>query len=402
MKKKEMSMKKKMLYLVMIVVILIIPTIFVLSKTNIINFERKIRITKELPGSVGLSGYDEQPIMNLGLYKKIPAVKGIYLSEWTLSTSANVDKWIDIAKQKEINAFVINVKNDDGRITFITSYETAKQIGADVSGALKNPEELVLKMKQNGIFPIARVVAFKDPYLAKQRPDLSIKDSAGNVLRVGGEAWVNPYNKDVWDYVIEIAKEAARVGFSEIQFDYIRFATGGQIHLADFGAPGQEKNKEQIILEFTKYAKEQLAPLGVYVSADVFGTIITSAVDARIVGQSYLEMGKILDYICPMIYPSHYADGSLGVTYPDLDPYSMIKRALEESTKVLDAIPPGENRAIVRAWLQDFSAPWIAHWQTYGPKQMREQIQATYDTNHEEWLFWNAGNNYHVDGFNAK
>ena len=109
-------------------------------------------------------------------------------------------------------------------------------------------------------------------------------------------------------------------------------------------------------------------------------------------------MAKILDYICPMIYPSHYADGSLGVKYPDLQPYDIILASMNASNEKLAAIPEGEHRAIVRPWLQDFTAPWIQHYQPYGPKQLREQIQATYDAGLEEWILWSPSNRYSVGG----
>lgn len=163
----------------------------------------------------------------------------------------------------------------------------------------------------------------------------------------------------------------------------------------------EEKTKEDIIIEFTQYAYEKLKPLGVFVSADVYGTIISSSIDAGLVGQNYVEMAKYLDYICPMIYPSHFSEGNYGVEYPDLEPFKIIRKVLTASKSKLEQIPEGEHKAIVRPWLQDFTATWIKHHQVYGGKQLREQIGAVYAAGYSEWLLWNASGKYSVDGLHA-
>jgi hypothetical protein len=162
----------------------------------------------------------------------------------------------------------------------------------------------------------------------------------------------------------------------------------------NFGAEAETKTKIETVTEFVKFACEQLRPLGIFVSADVYGAIISSAIDAKIVGQSYVEMSKYLDYICPMIYPSHYGDGYYGIDYPDTQPYELIYGALESSNTALDQIEEGEHCAIVRPWLQDFTASWLKHYIKYGSKEVREQIEAVYDLNYSQWLLWNGAMNY--------
>ena len=139
---------------------------------------------------------------------------------------------------------------------------------------------------------------------------------------------------------------------------------------------------------------EGLSGYGVYVSADVFGAIINSSIDAEIVGQDYKELVKTLDYICPMIYPSHYANGSFGVEYPDLDPYTIILKALQASNRVIQEIPRSERKAIVRPWLQDFTATWLAAYQPYKEDQVRAQIRGVEDALLEEWILWNSAARY--------
>jgi hypothetical protein len=140
-----------------------------------------------------------------------------------------------------------------------------------------------------------------------------------------------------------------------------------------------------------------LKPLGVFVSADVYGTVIDSKVDAGIVGQNYKEMARYLDYICPMIYPSHYQDGAYGIKHPDLKPYELILSALGKSQAALKGLD-GNNKAVVRSWLQDFTATWLNNHKSYGPDEIRAQIQGVYDAGYEEWILWNGSNNYTKEG----
>ena len=166
----------------------------------------------------------------------------------------------------------------------------------------------------------------------------------------------------------------------------------------NFGKEARNKSKLEVITEFTKYAKETLSPLGIYVSADVYGAIIDSEVDADIVGQSYVEMSKYLDYISPMVYPSHYADGSYGIPHPDLEPYKLILKSMEASKAALDAIPEDEDKAIVRPWLQDFTASWLKNHKSYNGKEIKDQIKAVYDAGYDEWILWNGRNKYTKSG----
>ncbi len=324
-------------------------------------------------------------------------VKGIYVTS-PVAGSNLIDKLVELVDTTEINAMVIDVKDDHGKITYAMDSAMAQEIGA-VSNVISDMETLVATLKEKNIYLIARIVAFKDPYLAEQRQELAIKNKDGSLYRDNNlEGWVNPYNHEVWDYLVEVASQAAAVGFHEIQFDYIRFSTGGGISTADFGEAAKTKSKEEIIIEFTKYAYEKLKPLGVYVSADVYGTIISSSIDAALVGQNYVEMSKYLDYICPMIYPSHFGDGNYGIEYPDLEPFNIIRKVMTASKTKLDAIPEGEHRAIVRPWLQDFTATWIKHHKEYGGIELKEQINGIYSVGYKEWLLWNSSCNYSEDG----
>lgn len=322
-------------------------------------------------------------------------VKGIYVSGPVAGTQ-KMDDLIQLVEETELNAMVIDIKNDEGRVTYRMQSDRVVEIDSGIR-YIPDIGELVNKCKEKNIYLIGRIVAFKDPYLAEKKPDLSLKTQEGEIFRdKNGLAWVNPYRKEVWEYLMEIGAEAAADGFDEIQFDYIRFSTDLKADQLDFGEQALEKDKIEIITEFTQYAYETLAPLGVYVSADVYGTVIDNKGDQKIVGQDYQQMAKYLDYISPMIYPSHYGPGSYGIAVPDAKPYDTILAALKASKTVLGGQPKTEEQhcAKVRPWLQSFTAGWVSGHINYGPKAIRAQIDAVYDAGYEEWILWNAAVNY--------
>ncbi len=324
-------------------------------------------------------------------------VKGIYVTG-PIAGHERMGQLEELAASSELNAMVIDIKNDEGIVTYLMEQPMVEELEAGV-GYIPDLPELVKRLKDQDIYLIARIVAFKDPLLAQKRPQWCVHRKDGSVFLDGnGLAWVNPYCREVWEYLLDLAKAAAEAGFDEIQFDYIRFPTEIREEEVDYGEESLEKSKTDIISEFTAYAYETLSPLGVQVSADVFGTIIDNEYDAALVGQDYRTMAMNLDYICPMVYPSHYRDGVYGVEHPDLQPYETVLAALKASEEVLSGIPEGEHRAQVRAWLQDFTASWVTPHQSYGPEQIRGQIQAVYDSGSREWLLWNAKCSYTEDG----
>lgn len=322
-------------------------------------------------------------------------IKGIYVSG-PVAGIGKMDELIDLVDRTELNAMVIDVKNDEGKVTYKMQSDSVRELEASV-GYIPDIHELVRKCKEKDIYLIARIVAFRDPYLAEKKPDWAVHTKDGDVFRdKNGMAWVNPYNREVWDYLVEVASRAAEDGFDEVQFDYIRFSTDVKEEEVDYGPEAKKADKVEIITEFTKYLYEKLAPQGVYVAADVFGTVIDNKTDQIIVGQDYAEMASNLDYICPMVYPSHYYSGAYGIEVPDADPYETIYAASSASARELEAIPE-ESRAHVRLWLQSFTAGWVPGHISYGPEQIREQIRGAYDAGYEEWILWNAAVNYQAD-----
>lgn len=350
---------------------------------------------------------DKNPDKELENMKEPVKVKGIYVTG-AIAGTEKMDELIALVEETELNAMVIDIKNDEGAVTYKMQSETVLEIESGVR-YISDIEELVDKLHEKDIYLIARIVAFKDPYLAEKKPALSLKTKTGGIFRdKNNEAWVNPYKKEVWDYLMEIGTQAADVGFDEIQFDYIRFSTDVNADDIDYGKEAETKTKEEVITEFTNYAYDTLHPLGVVVSADVFGTIMDNKHDAEIVGQNYKEMAAHLDYICPMVYPSHYSNGSYHIEVPDKEPYETVYQAMNVSREKLEGRDIGKKLTLqqqeeqeenvkiadVRVWIQDFTASWLKDYQTYGAKEVRAQIQAAYDAGYEEWILWNARMNY--------
>lgn len=335
--------------------------------------------------------------ISYNLYSAPEVAKGIYIPARKIE---NYNKYIKLAKETEVNSFVIDVKDDTGYLTFETENEVLVSKGIVLAKPpIKDMKTLMNKLYEANIYPIARVVAFKDGVVAKREPERAVKNLNGEIYATKtGETWLDPYNKENWEYLLEISKEAARMGFKEIQFDYIRFHESMNENRVILNP---EISKAEIITEFTQYICENLQKEGVKVSADVFGAVVLSDLDASIVGQDFKEMSRYLDYICPMIYPSHYAEGTFGIEYPNLDAYNMILKTLEIGQDKIN-IEDGEKRAVIRPWLQDFTLKNLKPYLEYGPKEIRDQIQGAYDAGVEEWLFWNASGNYTEEGLIAE
>lgn len=335
-------------------------------------------------------------------------VHGIYVTA-TVTGTDRMRELIELADETDINAFVIDIKDDRGLVTYQMETPTVQEIGSSVT-YIPDIESLVAECKAHGIYLIARIVTFKDPYLAKAMPQYALCEADGTVFYDNsGQAWVNPYERGVWDYLMEIASDAARVGFDEIQFDYIRFSTDRGMERVVFGENAGDDSKSDIINAFTDYARETLKPLSVAVSADVYGTIIDSKRDQQIVGQDYAVMASNLDVICPMVYPSHYGAGVYRIDIPDAEPYRTVTAALNASRAVLDQYGHDTIYAVsengmpsfcrVRPWLQAFTATWVRGHIEYGREEIQDQIRAVSDAGYDEWIFWNASVRYDTGWF---
>ncbi len=336
-------------------------------------------------------------------------VKGIYVTG-PKAGSGGMEDLIRLVDETELNAMVIDVKNDEGNLTFRLTNEEIPQdipvldrISEMQAGIryIRDIQTMMQELKDHNIYTIARIVCFKDPILAAAQPELALTKPDGKpVTDANGLAWVNPYRQEVWEYLTELAEMAADLGFDEIQYDYVRFPVGSDADAADYGVDMEAYPKRQAIQDFLSYAGDRLHEKGCVVTADVFGTIIGSETDVQTVGQDYTALGQTVDAISPMVYPSHYANGVFGLKVPDAHPYETVSAAMQGSAEELQEIPEAE-RAVVRPWLQAFTATWVPGHISYNGTQIREQIQAVYDAGYEEWILWNATNRYSPDGLLA-
>ena len=339
--------------------------------------------------------YLPNPGVNYDLYRAPEKVRGIYIPP---NKIANYEEYITVARETGINSFIIDVKNDSGYLTFATDNQDLVDKGVVLAKPpIQDVKRMMIRLYEEGIYPIARVVTFKDNVITKKEPERTVKNLLGEVYKTSsGDMWLDPYNKENWDYLLEICDEAVQLGFKEVQFDYVRFHESMKPTTVQLDSA---ISKTDIITEFTKYMCDHLQAKDVYVSADVFGAVILSSLDASIVGQDFAAMSQYLDYICPMVYPSHYAKGTFGIDYPHLNAYDIILNTMKRGQDLISENKESQKKAVIRPWLQDFTLKSLEPYLLYGPDQVKDQIKATYDAGLEQWIFWNASGNYTLEGF---
>ncbi|MCT4621090.1 MAG: SH3 domain-containing protein [Marinisporobacter sp.] len=344
---------------------------------------------------------DFSPQQKVDEYKNNPRVKvkGVYMTEHSF-IGKGFERLLKLAKETEINAFVIDVKDDDGIMLFPTD-AAAKYSPEANDRARINIEKFQERMqilKDNGIYAIARIVTFKDPTYTKQHPDRAILDKRTGKTFVSRDKlrWASPHDRELWSYDIEVAKEAARLGFNEIQFDYVRFpaSNGNKLDkVLDYRNVSEDHSKPQTIQHFLQQAYRELSKEEVYISADIFG-LVGSVADDMGLGQYWEAVSNVTDYVSPMMYPSHYANGTYNLSVPDAYPYETVYQGVKDSISRNKNI---ETPARIRPWIQDFTASWVKGYIKYGPKQVKDQIRALEENGVEEYLLWNAANKYSED-----
>ncbi|WP_246238906.1 putative glycoside hydrolase [Paenibacillus anseongensis] len=337
------------------------------------------------------------PPVKVSAQRQMPAkqvVKGIYVSAWS-AVGNKLEQLIDLVDQTDLNAMVIDVKNDSGQVTYTSAVPMVNEIGANSHVIIRDLKGTLKRLKDKHIYTIARVVVFKDPYLSKKKSNYAMKTYQGGVWQDNkGIAWVDPYKEEVWEYNLQIAKEAAQLGFDEVQFDYVRFPENSKRVDAEVKFDNPRKwTKAQVIESFLGKAKERLGN-EVYISADVFGLTTSSDNDMGI-GQDWSMISKQVHYISPMLYPSHYSNGMYGIKYPDLQPYAVIHKAISDANgKNSNLMRVSAPTAEIRPWYQDFTATWVKPHKKYGNVDVKEQIKAAREQGVEQFLLWNSNSTY--------
>ncbi|MFB9860216.1 putative glycoside hydrolase [Salinicoccus siamensis] len=326
-------------------------------------------------------------------------VKGIFVTGYSAG-GERMSNLVSLLNDTDLNAMVVDVKEDAGNI--MMPLEGASEMAQENMQNYVDPNQLMETMESESIYPIARIVAFKDSNLAKARPDLSFTHDDGTVWKNGrGESFVNPFLKEVWDYNVDIAIQAAKLGFKDIQFDYVRFPEGFE-HRADSlnydaaeyddGNADDVQQRVNAVTDFVEYAREKLKPYNVDVSVDIFGYAATVP-EAPGIGQNFSKISNNVDVISSMIYPSHWGPGDFGFQTPDLEPYGVIDSYMEVENEVLNSL---DSPPLSRPWIQDFTASYLGagNYLNYGVEELEAQIQALHDNGVDEFLLWDATNNY--------
>ena len=333
----------------------------------------------------------------LPVHLKTPnPTKAVYISSWVAGSTKIRNGIIKMIDETELNAVVIDVKDSTGIVSFKMDDPIIQRINP-FENRIPDIDNLISELHKKNIYVIARIAVFEDPHLAKIRPDLAVKrKSDGKTWRDRkGLSWTDIGSREVWDYNIAVARAAYKVGFDELNFDYIRFPSDGDMTdivypslVATSSATDVNKkiNKSEELRKFFYYLSESLKDTGAPVSADLFGMVTTNTDDLNI-GQVLENAIPYFDYISPMVYPSHYPNGFHGYKNPATVPYELLTFVLGEGVNRLIAASSSPSQ--LRPWLQDFNLG-----ATYTAEMVRKEIQAVYDVGLDSWLLWSPSNKY--------
>ena len=326
---------------------------------------------------------DESPqSVCLDLLMQPFSAKAVYIPFNLLSKPDSVEAIFDLVDRTELNAIILDVKGDSGFLAWDSQVLQADLLGVDGNreGWL-TLETFLAEAQARNIYTIARLVIFKDNPLAFANPDLAVMYADGSIWLDGeGLAWVNPFRQEVWDYNIALATEIAALGFDEINLDYLRFPSDGDIAAIALPQENTLETRTTAIRTFTSLMSQALAPYGTYLSADVFGlTVWVEPENDMNIGQRVIDIAPYVDYLSPMIYPATFVPGNLGLVDPPAYPYEVVFRSQQAA---MERVPVTTR---VRPWLQ-------AYW--YSSYEMLLQKQAANDAGSTGWLWWNAAGVY--------
>src|SRR5213596_1362625 len=319
------------------------------------------------------------------------SIKGLYVNAWAFG-SRRLWQLVRLADETEINALVIDVKDDTGCLLYPSAVPTAQQIGANQCVRAKDARARLDTLAAHGIYAIARIVVSSDLRLAERKPEWSVQErGTGGLWRDRiNIAWVDAYNDSVWIYAAQVAEEAVHMGFNEVQFDYVRFPDEPRARMATaiFPAHRAGQTQREAVREHVALLKRRLKPLGVPVTFDIFGLTASATGDLGI-GQVWEDFAGIADVILPMVYPSHYYRGAFGFAWPNGQPYRVVRSAL---TDALQRSRPLPAAAEIRPFLQAFTLG--RRLPRYTAFEIREQIRAVEDLGITSWVLWNPRSVY--------
>jgi len=320
-------------------------------------------------------------------------LRGLYVNRWA-ALGRKLTGLIGVAKRTEINALVIDVKDDRGFVLYPSDVPLAREIGADTADghslSRSRMRAILDSMVAHDIYPIARIVVAKDPLLAQKKLGLAIKRKSDLKpwLDKNGHPWLDPHQRAVWQYAADLALEAYEIGFSEVQFDYVRFPDEKRLINETVYPLAEGRTRAEVIRDQLGFLRKTLKPRGIPVTADVFGLTATDTTDMGI-GQKWEMFVDQVDVVLPMVYPSHFARGTYKYRNPNAHPYATIDRVLKDVIARTDSIP---NAARIIPWYQDFTLG-SPH---YYAAEIRAQKKAGYDNGFQSWILWNPKSNYTI------
>ncbi len=314
-------------------------------------------------------------------------VKAVYVSSWTAGSVKHRDPIIKLIDETELNAIVVDVKDSTGRIGFHVADQELEKMGT-TEKRIGDVRALTDLLHRKNIYIIGRVAVFQDPYLAKKKPEWAItKKSDGGVWKDRkGLSFLDPANKEVWNYIVAIAHDAYAEGFDEINFDYIRYPSDGNIKDINYHIAAGKTRADNLEAFFTYLHSEVKKKDNIPMSADLFG-LTTEVTDDMGIGQIWEKALPHFDFIAPMIYPSHYPNGHAGFANPAEHPYEVINRALAGAVAKTKAANTDIQK--IRPWLQDFDLGAV-----YTKDMVQAQMKATRDNGLTSWMLWDANNKY--------
>jgi hypothetical protein len=322
-------------------------------------------------------------------------VKAIYVSAWTAGTKKYLDPLVKMIDDTELNSIVIDIKDSTGKISFPIDDPMISKYGAS-ENRIRDIRGLLELLHSKDIYVIGRISVFQDPHLTNLRPDWAIKKlSDGKTWKDRkGLSFLDPTNEEVREYIVHLAKYSYDLGFDEINFDYIRYPSDGNMKDINYNLT-EGKTRADNMEDFFKYLSvEMKKEKNIPISGDVFGLTTQSTNDMGI-GQVWERAVPYFDYLCPMVYPSHYPPGHNGYKNPSMYPYEVIDTALEGALVKTKSV--NQDIKKIRPWLQDFDLG-----ATYTKDMVRAQMKASYDNGIKSWLLWDPSNRYTKEALNIE
>ncbi|QQG46499.1 MAG: putative glycoside hydrolase [Candidatus Niyogibacteria bacterium] len=317
--------------------------------------------------------------------------RAIYMTSWVAGTADWRENLVKFVEETELNAVVIDIKDYSGRVSFETDDAHIKDLGSSEKRII-DIKEFIEYLHQKNIYVIGRISVFQDPYFVSKRPDLAVKKKDGSVWKDRkGLTWIDPAAKEFWAYTVLVAKASEKAGFDELNFDYVRFPSDGNMKDIKYDYWDEVTPPAEVIGDFFAYLRRELDGVGLPLSVDLFGMVTVNYDDLNI-GQVLENAALYFDYIAPMVYPSHYPPGFNNFKNPALHPYEIVHQAMTVASGRLTAASSSPSK--LRPWLQDFDLG-----ATYDAGMVRAQMQAVYDAGLTGWMVWDAGNKYTRDAY---